>query len=246
MIKLLKYDLRRTMSLLLAVAVMLILAELILIWSPLGFEVKIVLAVLFNFAAAVIFTINNLRVFDYNIKSVSRRLLPVSTLSYVWSSLIYGVLNTLALMLIAGGAALYFIRNFDTFALGDAFHFPAYIWAGIVVEAALVTVYGFIMFYMVIALARSLTRKGVLWVGLLLFIVLSIVIDWVENLLFGTSSSEFSNLVSFQVKNGVLTHDTVSVGMGSNAIGSFVFELLLCVAFLMVIKWCVEKKIEAK
>lgn len=248
MMKLLKYDLRRNANLLLAVCAVLILCELVTIFSNAMTEVKVGVIIFANLAASVIFMINNLRVFDYNIKSVSRRLLPVNTLSYVWASLVYGILNTLALLVIASGAVLYFLRNYDTYILGNAFQLPAYLWFGLALEAVFMTVYGFLFFYVVIALARSITRKGVLWVGLLLFLAMSFVLDWFQNLLFHKDSSQAFNLVTFHVENqtGVLTHDPLTAAGGWRWFGSFGFDLLLCIAFLFVIKWCVEKRIEAR
>lgn len=248
MMKLLKYDLRRNANLLLAVCAVLILCELALILSPAMLEVKLGVIIVANFAAAVIFMINNLRVFDYNIKSVSRRLLPVNTLSYVWASLVYGILNTLALIVIAGGAGLYFLGRLDASFWGDAFKLPLYVWIGLALEAVFTTVYGFLMFYVVIALARSITKKGAFWVGLLLFLVLSAVMDWLENLLFGQDSTQPFNMVTFHFESttGTITHDSLTAVAGWRWFGSFGFELLLSIAFLFVIKWCVEKRIEAR
>lgn len=248
MMKLLKYDLRRNANLLLAVCAVLILCELGMILSPAMLEVKMVVILIANFTAAVIFMINNLRVFDYNIKSVSRRLLPVNTLSYVWASLVYAILNTLAVLMVAAGAGIYFLGRFDTSFWGDALHLPVYVWIGLVLEAVITTVYGFLFFYVVIALARSITKKGAFWVGLLLFLVLSAVMDWLENLLFGQDSTQAFNLVTFHYENGTgtITHDSLTAMAGWNWLGSFVFELLLSIAFLFVIKWCVEKRIEAR
>ncbi|MEI0737759.1 hypothetical protein VQ056_15645 [Paenibacillus sp. JTLBN-2024] len=135
-----------TANLLLAVCAVLILCELALILSPAMLEVKMVVILIANFTAAVIFMINNLRVFDYNIKSVSRRLLPVNTLSYVWASLVYAILNTLAVLVVAAGAGMYFLGRFDTSFWGDALHLPVYVWIGLVLEAVITTVYGFLFF----------------------------------------------------------------------------------------------------
>lgn len=246
MIKLLKYDLRRNASLLLVVVAALIVGELALMWSPLVLQIKLGLLICIHFAAAVIFTINNLMVFDYNIKSVSRRLLPVSTYAYVWASMLYAILNTLALMAIAAGPALYYISSYDTKFLGDAFDLPAYVWAELALEAVFAGIYGFLFMYAVIALTRSIVKKGVLWVGLLVFLVLSTVVDWVEGLLFHRDSSQVFSFITFKVDNGVLAHETFNSRASWNALGSLVFEILLCFVFLYVIKWCVEKRIEAK
>ncbi|MWV46979.1 hypothetical protein GRF59_25535 [Paenibacillus sp. HJL G12] len=248
MIKLLKYDLRRNATLLLGVTAVLILCELVLLWSRAALDVKIGFSVIFFIGAVVIFAINNLRVFDYNIHSISRRLLPVRTLSYVWASLIYGVMNTFVLVLIGAGTALYFGNHIDTFALREVLHLPAYAWTEIVLELIFTLIYGFLAFYVIIALARSITRKGVFWVGLLLFLVLSNVIGWIENLLFHQDSDPFFSLVTFhvEIKNGVVEHGPVSANTSWNTLGAFMFEALLCVVFLFVIKWCVEKKIEAR
>ncbi|GIO33911.1 MULTISPECIES: hypothetical protein [Paenibacillus] len=248
MIKLLKYDLRRNANLLLAVCAVLILCELAMILSPAMPEVKIAVIIVANLAAAVIFMINNLRVFDYNIKSVSRRLLPVNTLSYVWASLIYGILNTLSLIVIGGGAGLYFFRRYDMLILGNALQLPAYVWLGLALEAVFTTVYGFLLFYVVIALARSITKKGAFWVGLLLFLVLSAAVDWLENLMFREDSTQAFKVATFHYESstGIIARDPLTAAEGWRWFGSFGFELLLSIAFLFVIKWCVEKRIEAR
>ncbi|WP_136608511.1 hypothetical protein [Paenibacillus dokdonensis] len=248
MIKLLKYDLRRNANLLLGLTVVLIIGELVLLWSRANLEIKLVLTVFFFIAAAVIFAISSLKVFDYNIKSVSRRLLPVHAFSYVWASLLYGLINTLVLTLIGIGTAFYFFAKFDTSLIGDIFRIPVPVMAGIVLEYILVLVYGYFTIYVTIALARSITRKGVFWVGLIIFLIITNVTGWLENLLFNRDSSQIFSLVTFhaEVSNGVLSHDMANSSVNLNSIGTLIFEVLLCAVYLLVMKWCVEKRIEAK
>ncbi|MCJ8014008.1 hypothetical protein MUG84_19965 [Paenibacillus sp. KQZ6P-2] len=247
MIKLLKYDLRRNATLLLGVTAALILCELVLLGSGASLDVKMAFTVIFFIVAAAIFTINNVNVFDYNIKSISRRLLPVNTFSYVWASLVYGAINTLVLFLIGAGVTLYFAFHIDTSVLRDV-HLPAYAWASLVLEAIFTTIYGFLTIYIIIALARSITRKGVFWVGFLLFLSMETVITFIEKLLFNQDTNQTFSLVTFHVEiiNGVLASKPVTASTNWNALGVLGFEAILCVVYLFVIKWCVEKRIEAK
>lgn len=254
MIKLLKYDLRRNANLLLAVMAVLILAELVLMfWSSGALQVRIGFAFVFFILAVAIFIRHNLNVFDYNIHSLSRRLLPVHTLSYVWSSLVYALLNNLVLLLIGTGVGLYWFNkaglawfeNADD-AFKDIFNLPAYAWVGGVLKLIFGLICVLLFLYMIIALARSITKKGVFWVGFLLFLILSYAIDWVDNILFRQSSTQVFNLVNFHFETGNarLRYDLTTVNLSS--VGSIVFHILLCIVYLFVIKWCVEKRIEAK
>ncbi|OXL86227.1 hypothetical protein BCV73_26445 [Paenibacillus sp. SSG-1] len=247
MIKLLKYDLKRNATLLLGGMAILLLCEFVLLWSRATDEVKIVLSVLFFGAVSVIYFISSLRVFDYNISTVSRRLVPVGALSYVGASLLYGLLNSLVMTVIGAAFTAYMVVN-----LGGGFSWAGQIpvWAIvlIIVEYLFLLVYGFLTFYMTIALARSLVTKGVFWVGLLIFIVLTIVLSYVEDFLFGQDSSALFGSVDLQwsSQSGVLARELPGLLSAWQTWGSIVFEGLLCVAFLYVIKWCIEKKIEAR
>ncbi|MDR0268211.1 hypothetical protein [Paenibacillus sp.] len=255
MIKLIKYDLRRNANLLLAVMTVLILAELVLVfWSSGTLEARMGFAFVFFILAVAIFIRHNLNVFYYNIYSVSRRLLPVNTLSYVWASLVYGLLNNLVLLLVGAGFGLHWLNKFgENFVykadgkFGNVFlTLSVYGWAELILGFIFSLVFGYLFLYMIIALARGITKKGVFWVGFLLFLILSYAIDWVDNFLFAQRSSQMFNMVNFHFEptNARFRYDPTTINMSS--VGSIVFHILLCIVFLFVIKWCVEKRIEAK
>jgi hypothetical protein len=245
MIKLLKYDLRRNANLLFGVMAVLILAELALIfWTTLALQLRIGLGIFFFGLAGAVLTINNMKVFDYNIHSVSRRLLPVRSLSYVWSSLVYGLLNNLVVLLIGVGFGFYWYSQ-DNSELWSGSGLSFYFWSMVSAEVIFSVLFAYLMLYMIIALARSITKKGVFWVGLLLYMVIAIAIDWIDRVLFDSNRGQPLFLVNtFRAQDGALPNTSTNSVLLTY--GQIAFYLLLCIVFLFVIKWCVEKRIEAK
>lgn len=254
MIRLLKYDWKRNANALVASTVILLLAQIAIAvigevydWQPI--MAYILSLVVFAFAGLMLF-LTVCQTYNANLKAHSRRLLPIPSLYAVASPL---------LLLLGGMAVLLVLFLLHEFVYGT--------WLGLDVSVMVamneqlsfgrsivfligcawlaVTVTIYILFC--ITFARTFEGRIGTWMGIAMFIGLSIVTSWIGATVVPTPAS---GDVPFGMTGISLTEsapdglELTVTGFDGIAVVSFLFELGLAIALLYGIRYMIHHRIK--
>lgn len=254
MIRLLKYDWKRNANALVAATVILILAQIAIAvlgevydWQPI--MAYILSVVVFAFAGLMLF-LTVCQTYNANLKAHSRRLLPIPSL--------YAVASPLLLLL--GGMTLLFVLFllhefvYATWLGLDVSVIAAIIEQlpfgriiGFLIGCAWIAVAGTIFILFCITFARTFEGRIGTWMGIAMFIGLSILTSW-----FGTEviPTPASGDVPFGMTGISLTESAQNgleltvTGFEGIALVSFLFELGYTIALLYGIRYMIHHKIK--
>lgn len=250
MIKLLKYDWKRSNDGILSTLVILVIVQAAL--SIVGLmkhwdETLIVGLSIFGYLLAfILLFIHSMRTFDSNIKSYSRRLLPQHPIKGIGASIL---LCWIVLGLIAIMAAIH-IPIFATFSsidwsfFKDNFKFVGAAKAILIVQIIWAYTSFIISILASITVAGCFRFKGAAWMGIIFFFAIHSLLVWIDYLLFGNDDSS-AGLVSITSEIG----DTSSVTLSSNLnmnyfFGQFLLEAVFTGALLYLTVYLLKKKVE--
>lgn len=244
MIKLLKYDFRRSANLLIGAMVLLILFETFVLFIP-NADFKLWLGTVGFFFAAVYFFIATLRNYDYNIKSISRRALPVSPLAYVGAPIIFGCTGFALLALIGLSAGLIYTASVYPDVMQAVFKIPILDKVGMLLIGLWSLIYGLIFIFLAITISRSIASRGNLWIGLIVLFGISNVMDWLERSLFKKPALYSSPEKIIPANTKELLDRLASVN-GSTTIGQLIFEIVTAAVIVYIMKLCIERYVDAR
>ncbi|KOP66273.1 hypothetical protein AMS62_14250 [Bacillus sp. FJAT-18019] len=247
MMRVLKYDWKRNSTTLLgAFAILLILQIGITVLGTVRnweLGVMIVLSMLAYASMSVLLLVVTGKTFGYNIKAYHRRLLPVRSVWSVVSSLILACANLLVLGVLMALHIWYY---------GSAAGFPWEVihfsdsslmyYVSLLVFIVWKFIYVMITLFFSIAVASSLTRKGGVWIGILIFFLLQNVLGWLSEFLFGDDTAFSGPVASFSVID--YTGFTFSQGHHAWVWGAFAFEVVAAVLILYATVYLIDRKVE--
>jgi len=247
MMRVLKYDWKRNSTTLLgAFAILLIVQIGITVFGTMRnweFGVMIVLSMLAYASMSVLLLVVTGKTFGYNIKAYHRRLLPVRSVWTVTSSLILACANLLVLGVIMALHIWYYGNAADI--PWNAIHFAdssLMYYVGLLVLMGWKFIYVMITIFFSIAVASSITRKGGVWVGILVFFILQNVLGWLSEFLFGDDTAFSGSIASFSVIDD--TGITISQGQYAWVWGVFAFEVVVAALILYATVYLIDRKVE--
>lgn len=247
MMRVLKYDWKRNSTTLLGAFAILLLVQIGI--TVLGnvrnwdLSVMIVLSMLAYASMGVLLLVVTSKTFGYNIKAYHRRLLPIRSVWTVASSLVLACANLLVL-----GILMFLHSWYYGNALGipwNDIHFsdssPMY-YVGLLMLMGWKFIYVMITIFFSIAVASSITRKGGVWVGILVFFILQNVLGWLSEFLFGDDTAFSGSIASFSVNGD--TGFTISQGQYAWVWGTFAFEVVVAALILYATVYLIDRKVE--
>lgn len=249
MMNLLKYDWKRNSTLLLSTLAVLIIVQAALSivgevrdWNE---GVTLVLSILGYVAVVILIYINCCRTFDHNIKSFSRRLLPLHPLKGVGAVVLLSWLGVIAVTLIAvihillyltikGMSISELLDGLTTFSALDI----------IKVVAAVVWLYTSLLITIMaaITITRCFRSKHAIWIGIIFFFAGTSLVGWLENLLFEKGSFDNVTGESSELNNEVISF-TSSLQFDI-PLGPILLEMACVAALLYLITYLLNKKVE--
>ncbi|MFX3633103.1 MAG: hypothetical protein ACE3L7_12420 [Candidatus Pristimantibacillus sp.] len=195
MLKLLKYDWKRNANGLLATAVILLVVEVMLIvigqWNNWHEGLIYGLGVAGLIGAGVKLFITMWKTYDTNITAYNRRLLPVSALSTIFSPLLFGVAAFLVLLIaiFVHGMIFSSIIDLDLNIYSILKEESLGILKGLLIITMMMLYFSVTVLFS-ITVARSIRSKsGGIWLGIGVFFLIHVVVTWLEDILFPSSSS---------------------------------------------------------
>lgn len=229
MLKLIRYDFRRSRDRILAAFVIMILIH-IGIWVSSGTTSNDVISghliTYFTIGIVLLF----ITVFNYNrnLRSYQRRLLPVNTLYTVLSPLLLYWLLLLTLLLIGlihlGLYVLFYSADF----------LPGNFWT-VASRSALQCTWsaGFVLLMIMFActVARSLRVRGKIWIGIAVLVALQNGVGYLEEKLFNSYFIGIDNAFRFEV----LDASEVPSGLKLNYVGSNLWPVMFEVAVAVLL-----------
>ncbi|MGG1877852.1 hypothetical protein ABDI30_09810 [Paenibacillus cisolokensis] len=243
MMRLLKYDWKRNSTTVLGtLAVLIIIQTAIMVtgmirgWDPI---VMLVSSLMGYSSIGVLLIVLVVRTFDYNIRSYQRRLLPLRSVWTILSPLFMGVLGMIALaILVLTHLWLHFyFLGFQQLGveLGLLFqdaNFLLGIWR---------LIWGFsyiiLSIFFATAVARTIPRKSGVWVGILVFVLLHNMIDWVGRGLLGQGYWTESEITE--------TGLSITMGPLGQSMGKTIYEMVVAALLLFATAYLIDRKVEA-
>lgn len=246
MMKLLKYDWKRNSTTLLgAFAILLIVQIAITVAGSVRdweLGIKLGLSMLAYGSVSVLMVVIACKTFDFNIKAYHRRLLPVRSVWGIVSSLILACASLLALGLLMGLHMWYYWNSAGVPLENiDFSEFPVLHMIGLALLMAWKFIYLMITIFFSITVARSITKKGSVWIGILVFFVLQNVLGWLSHVLFGEEAAWVGPLATISFDQ---TDIAVSAGQYSLAWGSLAFEVIIAGLILYATVYLIDRKVE--
>ncbi|GGG04187.1 hypothetical protein [Paenibacillus aceti] len=200
MMRLLKYDWKKNGTMLLSTAVILILTEaaLLIAGYSRGWDEAFIVAmsIMLYVFASMLAVIMSYKTFHSNIKSYSRRLLPVRTVWSVLSPMALGILILVGLLIIICLHILIFSWLYSEPNVSELLKYFFTTELAIVIFQLF---FAYMYSYMAVALSIAIActfRKWRVWIGILSFILIQNVISWLIFKLFdsGLGKSSFLNV----------------------------------------------------
>jgi hypothetical protein len=249
MIKLLKYDWKRSSDGILSTLAILIILEAAL--SITGItrnwdEALVISFSIFGYSLAmVLLFIHCCRTFDQNIKSFSRRLLPLHPIKGVGTAIL---LSWICALLILAIAAIHipiytafsdidnsFLREKIQLEKGSIFYMIlSIVWTYTTFTISVLAS---------ITVARSFRVKKSTWIGILFFFGVQVLIAWLTSVLF---NQDEASMGFFSIK-GTSTEGSFTFGASNDLsylAGPFLIELAFTVGFLFLMNYLLNKKVE--
>ncbi|WP_106767201.1 hypothetical protein [Paenibacillus faecalis] len=244
MMKLLKYDWKRNANSVLGLMTILLIIEILVttIGVMEGWEHWVILSttmLTYGIVSTVLFIIV-CRTFDQNIKQYNRRLLPVSPIWSIISSLIQAWISVIVLMSLVM-LHLWILWNLE-YVMVDMSKFLS----SESVLAALVSGWKFtfviIVVFFSITVARVVGKQSGLWIGILLFFVIQNAVAWVEYKTFSSGNTWTGHIYSINIGSSGTTG--VDNHVFDIPIGPLLFEILLVAGFTYTMVYLINRKIE--
>ncbi|MGG1638765.1 hypothetical protein [Paenibacillus sp. NRS-1760] len=244
MMNLLKYDWKRNITLVLSTFVVLIIMQAALTivgdvrdWNN---QIVLVLSVLGYTAVAILLFVNSCRTFDHNIKSFSRRLLPIHPLKGVGAVVLLSLLVAIAVVAVAVIHILLYIAfmGMNISELLDGITFNTLT----VIKLLAVSIWAYSTVLIVIMAATTVTRcfhsKHAIWIGIIFFFATMSLISWLENVLFESSEGAFRGV---SVENEFSFSSSLDFDI---PLGPILLEMVVVGALLYLITYLLNKKVE--
>ncbi|EHB54268.1 MULTISPECIES: hypothetical protein [Paenibacillus] len=247
MMRLLKYDWKRNATTLLgALAVLLIVQVLITVtgsirhWEP---GIMMILSMLAYGSASVLLLVVTCKNFASNIKAYHRRLLPVRSVWSIASSLFLACATLLVLsILMLAHAWLYWRMSGLPWEALHLSELPIWYYVANALLAAWQFIFLMITIFFAITVSRSVTKKGSVWIGILVFFVLHYLLGWMNHLLFGTEDLWIGPAATIQFGNE--TSVNISPGEYVFAWGGLAFELVIAALIVYATAYLIDRKVE--
>jgi len=246
MIKLLKYDWKRSSDGILSTLAIFIVLEAALTITGLARnwdESLIVALSIFGYAMTMILLfIHCCRTFDRNIKSFSRRLLPLHPIKEVGAAILLGWISMLLVMIIA---AIH-VSSFIAFSDMDISYFKEHISVGkgTLLGAVISYIWMYTTFmlsiFCSITVARSFRMKRATWIGIVFYFAVQSIASWLMYKLF--DQSEVISVEVPQVNDQAMTFSS-SLNM-DYFFGPFILELAFTLGYLSLMIYLLKKKVE--
>lgn len=198
MLRLLKYDLKRDLFMLLggwaAIVLLLLAIEVGGRYWNLEADVRFVLTVLTYFVAGGGMLVIVCTSFRRNIGSLSRRLLPIHSWVYIASAGLYALLTGICLLLLGVAQIFYYwqsgvweeLKGLGAINMnGLEWLTPPLMWVGIPLTLLWAIILGFSALFLMITITESLRIKARSLVGVILFFTMGSLMSWIENAFFG-------------------------------------------------------------
>ncbi|MFI2858833.1 hypothetical protein ACH6EH_17140 [Paenibacillus sp. JSM ZJ436] len=246
MIRLLKYDWKRNGRAVLALITVLVLLQgVMLTLNSLGYwkdEVTLVLSMVAYAMTGVILQIIVFKTFDHNIRSYSRRLLPVpvssgmiSTVVQSWMALIFIVL------LISAHVLVLWSENWQALMQVGVLHWLD--WT-LMILALLWQFTSFVVTVLFcVTVARVFSAKGGLWLGIALSIAIPSVVSWLGDRIEGEPNAWTNKIFVLQI--GVQESAASPVRpITEIPWGPLLLELIVVAVLVYVTKKLIERKVE--
>lgn len=244
MLKLLKYDFRRSRDQILGLFVVTLLLQVgTWISAAMDMEDLLVLNVVVYSIAGCILVYTAIRTFERNTRVYHRRLLPVKPLQSVLSPLLLCWLLLLGMTVMA--LAHFGLYNW---AYPDAFDFlPEHLWpiaAGVLLQILWSVTSVMILVMFSITAARCFRVRGRMWIGLIIFVVMDNLLSFVMRLIFGGQSNFIDN--TFQT--GIVINRNVPGNLTLSQVeitwGPALLQLIIAAVLIYLITLLSTKKIE--
>lgn len=250
MLRLLKYDLKRDMYMLLGGMIALLLVLLAIEFlgksSAMDASARAVLSFMAYTFFGILILIATGKGFRTNICSVGRRLVPLGSVHYIGAALLYGVLLNAALLAFAGLQLLYYdsAGNLDQIEQSGGFtvnwNSSIPLWLGVLLTTLWATLFLLTMLLLVMALTESLKFKGRILIALVMIVLLSGLISWAENTFFGGLGS--SALMGFRVVNQ--SQMTLPSQSFATVLPRFLFELVVGGLFVWLTVKLIDNRVK--
>lgn len=247
MMRVLKYDWKRNSTTLLGAFAILLLVQIgiTVLGNVRNWEiaVMIVLSMLAYASMSVLLLVVTSKTFGYNIKAYHRRLLPVRSVWTVASSLTLACANLLVLGVLMT-LHIWYYGNAVGVPWNDI-HFSdssLMYYVGLLLLMVWKIIYVMITIFFSIAVASSITRKGGVWVGILVFFILQNVLGWLSEFLFGDDTAFSGSIASFSIIDD--TGFTISKGQYAWVWGAFAFEVVVAALILYATVYLIDRKVE--
>lgn len=242
MLRLIKYDFRRSRDRILAFFVIMLLAQAA-IWISNGrigtglFIAHIFVYLGFEVAVMILSAIT----YSRNLKAYHRRLLPVNSINQVLSPL---VLCWMMLIIITLVAALHlriiFLYSQDVL--------PGNFWS-VIVRSMLILIWsaGFalVLIMFSITTAASLRVKGRIWVGVATLVVLQNGLEYLMNLLFKSYSLSLDQMFEFDVYESAAAPSGNTLFVADLNFWPFLFEAGVMILLIYTMNLLVKNRVEA-
>lgn len=252
MMKLLKYDWKRDSNTILSVLAVLVLAELSLHWFG-SFKdwdpmIRLGLALVMYVSALVVMVITGSKGYIKSIRSYQRRLVPIRSIYHVLSSLVFSTLIILAVLAIGFAHFMLLFPLHEIKAFFELSNVQLTAWDIILGGASGIWGTFFIMlvvyFSMTVGAMVNIRGKAGVWVGIVVFVIISNAFSLISESLFNQAGST-SDLGIVQIETG---SQRVSEGLTvtnlGTSLGSFLFELVVAALLLWLMSGPIRKRLE--
>lgn len=213
MMKLLKYDWKRSNDGILSTLAILIILEAALSitgslrnWD----EVLVIPLSIFGYIMVMLMLfIHCCKTFDGNIKSFSRRLLPLHPIQGIGASI---VLSWIVWILVTAIAAIHFLLYsvFLDINISEYVEFTGWGWFSVILTGIWSYTAAIIAILASITVARSFRIKRSAWIGIVFFFAVQSFAVWIDHLLFNQDESSF----------GIISLNSTDAGLNSISLGS--------------------------
>lgn len=245
MLKLLKYDFRRYRDQIIGLFGVTLLLQVI-IWGAGAYyhwdkAAVYILQALAYLGAGAFITIHSCRTYDTNLKSYGRRLLPVRPIYMVLSPLLMIVLLAIGLLVIIFLHVMLYLRSVTIEFPVDFSTFVAVCFFNVL----LTIVVGMVLLLFSITVANSLTSRGKIWIGILTFFAFTLVMNYIEGLLFPEAGKwmEFS-ITYYSGTNNTILPDNIRNVSEAFDLGPALFEIAVCALLVAGSARLLKKRVE--
>ncbi|WP_054028234.1 hypothetical protein [Bacillus sp. FJAT-28004] len=250
MIKLLKYDWKRSNDgVLSTLAIFIILeAALSITGATRNWDENLIIAFsIFGYVMTfILLFIHCCRTFDRNLKSYSRRLLPLHPINGIGAAILLGWITMLLVLIIAAIHIAIFLAFSDMDI--QAFKEHVSLEKGALFGMILSYIWMYTSFMLSIlcsiTVARSFRMKHSTWIGIVFYFGIQIIASWLTNKLFDQSEG-MMGIVSVNIPQ--TNSDVVTFGSSFNTdflFGPFLLELAFTLGYLFLMIYLLKKKVE--